>query len=147
MLCENPIFAYRDSWGMLNYLTPDERDRVEDDTICKIEMCRCDSSSSPIAKYPVFRFPCGKCLLCKASRRTEWMLRCWLEAQLYESILFITLTYDNEHKPEEGVNKGEIARFMHNLRQYFQRNHNHNGIRFLAAENMEKKHSGRIIIS
>lgn len=133
MLCEKPIFAYRDSWGVLNILSDDERDRVRDGAIVKFEICRSDSRASPLATYPVFRFPCGKCLLCRASHRAEWTLRCWLESQQHENNLFITLTYNDEHKPENGVSKDEIAKFMHNLRQYFQRSHKHLGIRFFGC--------------
>lgn len=80
-----------------------------------------------------FGRPCGKCLLCREAKREEWVLRCWLEAQQYESNMFATLTYDDMHLPPDGVSKQEMARFMHNLRECFRRKHHHVGIRFFGC--------------
>lgn len=44
--------------------------------------------------------PCGQCIGCRAERREGWAFRCWAESQLHESNSFITLTYDNDHLPE-----------------------------------------------
>lgn len=38
---------------------------------------------------------CGNCYGCKLDKARDWSLRCSHEAQLYESSLFLTLTYEN----------------------------------------------------
>lgn len=43
------------------------------------------------------RLSCGKCFGCKSDYASQWQTRILLEAQQYDSNLFVTLTYDNEH--------------------------------------------------
>jgi hypothetical protein len=45
--------------------------------------------------------PCGKCVGCRTDRATMWARRCTHEAKLWDSNIFVTLTYDDEHLPEE----------------------------------------------
>ena len=45
--------------------------------------------------------PCGQCLNCKLNKAKEWAVRCVLEASLYDENFFVTLTYDDEHYPED----------------------------------------------
>lgn len=43
--------------------------------------------------------PCGHCVACRANYRNKWMQRISLECQSSISVLFFTLTYDNNHVP------------------------------------------------
>lgn len=45
------------------------------------------------------RIPCGQCLECRLEYSRSWAVRCMLEASYYESNLFLTLTYDDDHLP------------------------------------------------
>lgn len=45
---------------------------------------------------------CGQCIGCRAERARQWAIRCVHESQLHSANCFITLTYDNEHLPEDG---------------------------------------------
>lgn len=48
--------------------------------------------------YPL-ELPCSRCIGCKLDRAREWSIRICHEAQLYDSNLFVTLTYDDEKVP------------------------------------------------
>lgn len=45
--------------------------------------------------------PCGNCTGCRIDKREAWSVRCTHEAQMHEHNCFITLTYANEHLPED----------------------------------------------
>lgn len=69
--------------------------------------------------YPVFlAVPCGHCSLCAKTRQDEFVNRCLLEtySSKYKP-LFITLTYDNEHLPEDGVSVRDCQLFLKRLRK------------------------------
>lgn len=64
--------------------------------------------------------PCGQCIGCRLERSRQWAVRCVHEAQLYEDNCFITLTYDNEHLPDDlSVNVRDFQLFMKRLRKRF----------------------------
>ena len=63
--------------------------------------------------------PCGKCPACLANQRQEWCFRLQQENLASSFSLFVTLTYDDEHKPEKGVNKNDIQLFHKRLRKHF----------------------------
>jgi len=64
--------------------------------------------------------PCGQCIGCRLERSRVWALRCVHEASLYTENCFITLTYDDEHMPEDGsVNKRDWQLFMKKLRKNY----------------------------
>lgn len=46
-----------------------------------------------------------------------WTLRLRHEAELSSSTIFITLTYDNEHLPQDGVSKRDVQDFISDLRR------------------------------
>ena len=70
--------------------------------------------------------PCGQCIGCRLERSRQWAVRCVHEAQMHERNCFVTLTYDDEHLPEDrSVDVREFQRFMKRLRKRYGR-----GIRF-----------------
>lgn len=46
-----------------------------------------------------FRVPCGHCVSCQIQRSAEWSARLIHEKSYYESSIFVTLTYDDDHLP------------------------------------------------
>lgn len=102
------------------------------------------------------RVPCGWCVGCQEKYSKDWAIRCVKEAELYPNNYFITLTYDDEHLPINGVTEdfeifsketGEIAEtnyngslresdlttFLKKLRRHYEYHYNHTGIRFFAC--------------
>lgn len=49
------------------------------------------------------RLPCGRCIGCRINRGHEWSLRLLHELDYWDSAVFVTLTYDDEHLPEGGT--------------------------------------------
>lgn len=55
--------------------------------------------------------PCGKCIGCRLEYSRQWANRCMLELQYHDSAYFVTLTYNNDHLPENlivDMDSGEI---------------------------------------
>lgn len=64
-------------------------------------------------------FPCGQCLHCRINKARMWTYRIMMEAKAHTESIFVTLTYDNEHLPQDlSVNKAEFQKFMKKLRKY-----------------------------
>ena len=68
--------------------------------------------------FPVYiQVPCGHCDVCKQAKVNAFVDRCKLETQCYDSNpLFITLTYDESHKKENGVCLRDVQLFLKRLR-------------------------------
>ena len=65
--------------------------------------------------------PCGKCYACRERKASDWAIRMYHEAQMHHASTFITLTYDNEHLPENGTLKIEhFQKFMKRFRKSIQ---------------------------
>ena len=80
---------------------------------------------------PDYYIPCGKCLGCAVSRRLDWGVRMYHEAQVNERNCFVTLTYEN---PPDKINKHDPQTFIKRLRH-----HSRKPIRyFLCGEYGEK---------
>lgn len=61
---------------------------------------------------------CGQCIGCRLERSRQWAVRCTHEAQMHENNSFITLTYDDEHLPEDGsLHLRDFQLFMKRLRE------------------------------
>lgn len=61
---------------------------------------------------------CGQCIGCRLERSRQWAVRLVHEGQLHEEKCFLTLTYDNEHLPENGsLDKTHFQKFMKRLRK------------------------------
>lgn len=46
---------------------------------------------------------CGRCIPCLVNKRRIWTIRLLLESLLHDDAAFITLTYDDEHLPDDGL--------------------------------------------
>lgn len=79
--------------------------------------------------------PCRKCALCRKRNARDWMFRAVAETQYSRSVpYFITLTYNNKHRPADGVQKEDVQKFLKRLRQILARDHNFTEeIRYFAA--------------
>ena len=65
-----------------------------------------------------YQIPCRQCIGCRLDKSREWALRCVHEAQIRERNSFITLTYDDEHLPEDdSLDKKHFQKFMKRLRK------------------------------
>ena len=62
-------------------------------------------------------FRCGKCLACNATKVDERLKRMNQETKEAKQTLFITLTYDDEHVPNNGVNKDDLKTFIKELKK------------------------------
>lgn len=62
--------------------------------------------------------PCGKCLLCRNKRAKEWSTRatCESETAVYPPV-FITLTYADWFRPDDGVRKEDVQKFIKRFRE------------------------------
>ena len=66
------------------------------------------------------KLPCGQCIGCRLERSRQWAIRCVHEASLYKDNCFLTLTYDDEHLPEDGsLNVRDVQLFLKKLRKKF----------------------------
>lgn len=74
-------------------------------------------------KWDVVRsltLPCGQCVGCRLERSRQWAVRCMHEASLYKNNCFITLTYDDDHLPENGsLRYSDFQKFMKRLRKRY----------------------------
>lgn len=96
--------------------------------------------------------PCGKCLSCRIKQTKEWAIRIELEAKKYKHNYFITLTYNDENLyiPDEittkkgntyyknenwkgSLNKKHLQQFIKSVRNWFEREYKHNGVKFYAC--------------
>ena len=83
------------------------------------------------------QLPCGQCVGCRLERSRQWATRCMHEASLYRNNMFITLTYADEHLPEDrSLNYDDFQRFMKRFRKRYKGIEERNGkraIRFYMA--------------
>lgn len=71
-------------------------------------------------RTPDYFIDCGRCEGCRARQKRDWAIRMAHEATLYERNCFVTLTYDDEHLPDELV-KSDIQVFIKRLRHHSKR--------------------------
>lgn len=61
--------------------------------------------------------PCGHCRACRIRRSAEWTVRLWHESLCHEDSVFVTLTYDDEHMPEDCMlKKDDLQKYVKRLR-------------------------------
>lgn len=70
-------------------------------------------------KFPEgLEVPCGKCLQCRINKRKEWSMRLLHELEYWDSSMFLTLTYDDNHIPENGsLRKSHLQKFFKRVRK------------------------------
>lgn len=65
--------------------------------------------------------PCNNCIGCRIARSQEWATRLMHESQMHEKNCFITLTFNDEHLPENySVSKRDTQLFMKRLRKHLE---------------------------
>lgn len=63
---------------------------------------------------------CGQCTGCRIDRSKQWAVRILHEKEQHDECVFITLTYDDDHLPEDGsLNHKHFQDFMKRLRFKF----------------------------
>lgn len=68
---------------------------------------------------PEIKLPCGKCPECTKSYYTDWATRASREIARWDSSLFITLTYSDEHlPPDNSLHKEEFQKFIKKVKKY-----------------------------
>lgn len=78
--------------------------------------------------------PCGKCIGCRLEYSKQWATKGILEAEQFKDNWFLTITYDQEHLPENGSLKAnEFKNFIKKIREYYDRKYNHIGVRFMGC--------------
>lgn len=61
---------------------------------------------------------CGKCIGCRLENSRQWALRCKDELQFHDDAMFITLTYDDRHIPDNwSVDVKILQKFLKRLRK------------------------------
>lgn len=67
--------------------------------------------------YPL-ELPCGRCIGCKLDRARAWSIRISHEAQLYDSNVFATLTYNDDELPKSlSLEYRDFQLFVKRLRE------------------------------
>lgn len=62
--------------------------------------------------------PCGQCMHCRLLRREAWCLRIIHESSFWDSCIFFTLTYNDEHLPDNcSLVKSDLQKFFKRLRK------------------------------
>ncbi|AZL82939.1 replication initiator protein [Apis mellifera associated microvirus 61] len=69
---------------------------------------------------PELKLPCGKCPECCKDYYTSWATRGSRELALWDSTVFITLTYSDEHlPPDNSLNKKDVQDFIKRVKKRF----------------------------
>ena len=74
-----------------------------------------NKSTDPNASISLIA-PCGKCYACLANKRSSWVFRMTEEFKNRPFSVFVTLTYDEQHCPQN-VNKRDCQLFLKRLRK------------------------------
>lgn len=75
--------------------------------------------TSPIKlkKKPEMLFRCRKCLSCQITKRQEWAMRCVMEAETHSKNSFLTLTFNDNYLPAQGIEVRHLQLFFKRLRK------------------------------
>ena len=63
--------------------------------------------------------PCGKCLACIQRKARDWNFRLRAEVRNSLNTYFVTLTYNEECRPKDGVSKRDVELFLKKVRENF----------------------------
>lgn len=79
--------------------------------------------------------PCGHCDLCRHRKKVDFVARCNMESQLYDTPpYFFTLTYDDAHLPSNGdLQYKDVQDMFKRLRRHWDYKHIPHKIRFVCA--------------
>lgn len=85
--------------------------------------------------FPMYlKTRCGHCDNCKKSKVDSLVHRCKLESMSYKCLpIFLTLTYDEEHLPKDGLCVRDVQLFFKRLRINLQRHGYSDKIRYLLV--------------
>ena len=82
-----------------------------------------------------YLIPCGKCVGCRSTQRRDWGLRIYHESLSHDRNCMVTLTYNDEHIPQDGkLSKSDVQKFIKRARKEFPMRY------FAAGEYGEKTH-------
>ena len=96
MTCFKPVTAYRTADGITFY------ESRREESLYQIQI------------------PCRQCIGCRLDKAQDWATRCMHESKLHPQNCFITLTYADEHLPEDnGLHHEHFQKFMKRLRKHF----------------------------
>lgn len=85
---------------------------------CKNPIWISNPKSFEPGQPPKLQVPCGKCLLCRIAKSREWSVRILHESSTVDDSTFVTLTYDDEHLPQDyGLHKDHLQKFIKRLRR------------------------------
>ena len=89
-------------------------------------------------KDHILMLPCGNCTACQLNYARTWASRCCMEASLYDSNWFVTLTYSDDKLPGDFSTAFiEVQKFMKRLRKRFP------GVRYFGSTELGE-HTQRI---
>lgn len=122
MACFNPVKANLISYlgGHCVQLNPFGWEEGRIDSAPFDWTVRKDGRDVPVQafKSECIWLPCGKCEGCLIERSRQWASRCIKESQNYPENCFLTLTYDNNHLPENNsLVKRDLQLFIKRLRK------------------------------
>ena len=77
---------------------------------------------------------CGHCMNCRINYTSAWKLRLLYELSNWDKAMFLTLSYDNDHLPEDsGLHKKELVNFFKRLRAYLDYSDESRKIKYYAC--------------
>lgn len=94
----------------------------------------CCPQKRKVGKDEYVYHSCGCCPACCQNIRNDWVQRMRHEALMSDGCIFLTLTFDDEHLPENTVNKEDVQKFMKRFRYYAK-----NKVRYFAVSEYGKK--------
>lgn len=121
--CIYPSLENSDGKRPLLFTLP-ESWRVDRDT----PLIRDVSDKSDIKGFKI-KVPCGRCIGCRLDYSRHWAIRSMHEAKMHQDNCFVTLTYDDDHLPDNrSLSKSYIQSWMKRFRYKYG-----NDIRFMIC--------------
>jgi hypothetical protein len=63
--------------------------------------------------------PCGMCKKCRIETSKEWAVRIYHESKMHKKNCFLSLTFNDEHLPEDGsISKKDVQLFIRRFRHF-----------------------------
>ena len=88
--------------------------------LCPIRVLKKKIKNKELARFEQYYVyaPCGQCIACRLNYGKLWSIRMMEELKKHDKACFATLTYDEEHVPEDGqLSKRELQLFWKRLRK------------------------------